>query len=176
MNTRRVRIASAGVLLGLLCGCENAPVRSAASEAAAAQARCTPEFSDAVIASVLDGSAVEHVQPIYNGYESKSSNPRLMGAAIVVRPTQGETAEWLDRALECHGSRQLAGGSASRSDPFWVPNSPVRIDVTSGGDGFRIEVTGNTTADAREILARAQTLGSARVGTPDNATAVFDVR
>jgi hypothetical protein len=162
--------------LGLTYGCENAqPAQSAADQALAQRARCTAEFGDAAIAGVLDGSAIERVDPLYSSSASKSSNTRLMGAALVVRPASGETAEWLDRALECHSAQQLeaqARGLAARSDPFWLPNSGVQIDVTSAGDGFRVQVSGATSADARAILARAHTL----TGAPENATAVYDAR
>src|SRR5271166_5407125 len=64
---------------GALLGCENTPrALSAGDQAAAQRARCA-EFSDTVIARVLDGSNVERVEPLYTGYASKSSNPRLQG-------------------------------------------------------------------------------------------------
>jgi hypothetical protein len=176
------RAGFAGALVlgsGLLFGCEKTPAaQSPASQAAAQRARCTADFSDAAIGRVLDGSAVERVEPFYTGYTSKSSNPRLQGAAIVVRPARGETAEWLDRALECHEAQQLttqASGSSARTDPFWLPGSRVQIDVTSARDGFRIQLSGGSSAEARAILARAQALPSG-AAAPENPTAVFDAR
>jgi hypothetical protein len=174
-------IGLTGVLsMGLTYGCENAPpAQSAADQAPAPRARCTAEFGDAAIASVLDGSAIERVEPLYSSSSSKSSNPRLMGASLVVTPASGETAEWLARALECHSAQQLeaqARGLATRSDPFWLPNSGVQIDVTSAGDGFRVLVSGRNSADARAILARAQTLPGAQARSPANATAVYQAR
>jgi hypothetical protein len=149
---------------GQLLGCENTQqMQSPADQATAAQrVRCTAEFSDATIARVLDGSAIEHVEPLYNnGSASKTSNPRLLGAAIVVVPTQGETEERLARSLECHQAQQLvATASAVRPDPFWLQGSRVGIDVTSARDSFRIELTSGSSAAAREILARAQALGA----------------
>jgi hypothetical protein len=132
------------------------------------------DFSDKQLTRVLDGSAVERIEPVYSGWASKGSNPRLRGAAIVVRPVQGETAEWLNRALECHSARQLgsfARGSTVSADPFWLSDALVTIEVASSGDGFRIQLTADTSADAREILARAQAMPR-----PESRTATFDPR
>jgi hypothetical protein len=160
----------------VVLGCQSAErVRGPADEAAAMElAYCTADFRDAAVARVLDGSTVERVEPVYQGWASRGSNPRLQGAAIVVRPVQGETAEWLNRALECHGAHQLvshAKGASVQADPFWLADSLVNIEVTSTRDGFRIQVTGESSADAREILARAQ--GMTR---PENRTAAIDPR
>jgi len=158
---------------GLLFGCENTQqIPGPADQATAAQSvRCTADFSDATIARVLDGSAIEHVAPLYGGSASKTSNPRLQGAAIVVEPTKGETEERLARSLECHQAQEpVTTASAVRPDPFRLQGSRVYIDVTSARDGFRIEVTGSSSAAAREILARAQALG-AQTGTAQGQTA-----
>jgi hypothetical protein len=175
MSTRMGLVASLVVGSGLVFGCENTPP----AQSPASQARCTADFSDATIARVLDGSAVERVEPLYTGYESKSSTPRLQGAAIVVRPARGETAEWLDRALECHEAQQVASqasGQTARTDPFWLPGSRVQIDVTSAHDGFRIQVSGASSAEARAILARAQAAPGAQAAARENPMAVFDAR
>jgi hypothetical protein len=174
MSTGNGWVAVMVVGSGLLFGCENTPrAQSPAEQAAAARARCA-DYSDGAIASVLNGTATEGVEPLYTGYASKSSNPRLEGATIVVRPGRGETAEWLDRALECHEAQQVAtqGSSAAQADPFWLPGSRVHINVVSAHDGFRVQVSGDSSADARAILTRAQALPGAQA----NATAIFDAR
>jgi hypothetical protein len=182
MNTRTSFFALAMVFgPGLLLGCQSAqPVQSPADQAAAVErTRCTGDLGDAAVAAVLNGSAVERVQPLYDGSSSKSSNPHFLGASIVVRPARGETAEWLDRALECHGAQQLAthaSDSAAQADPFFLPNALVRINVTSAGDGFLVQLTGESSTDAREIWARAQALLGPRAGSPENATAASYVR
>jgi hypothetical protein len=51
-----------------------------------------------------------------------------------------------------------ARGLSVRADPFWLSDAPVQIEVVSAGDGFRVQVTSDSTANAREILARAQAL------------------
>jgi len=176
MNTHMGRIGFAMVLGGSLSfGCQAAqPVQSPADHAGAVERTvCTADFSEAVVSRILDGSAVEHVEPVYTGFVGKSSNPRLAGAAIIVRPVQGETAEWLTRMLECHGAQRLmeqAKGSPVRADPFWLADSLVQIEVTGARNGFRIQVTSGSATDAREILSRAQALPTS------TQTAVFDAR
>jgi len=158
-------VLSMAIGSGLLMGCENTQqIQGPTDQATAAQrTRCNADFSDATIARVLDGSAIDRVEPLYSASTSKTSNPRLQGAAIVVEPAKGETAEWLARTLECHQAQQStvqATASSERVDPFWLPGSSVHIDVTSARDGFRIQVTGSSNATAQEILARAQALGA----------------
>jgi hypothetical protein len=171
------RLAFAMVLGGgLSVGCQaTRPAQDASDRASAAErAVCPAGFSEAVIAPVLDGSAVEQVEPVYTGFVSKSSNPRLAGAAIFVLPAKGETAEWLARMLECYGAQQSAAqakGTPLRASPYWLAGASAQIDVTSSGDGFRIQVTSSSTVDAREILARAQALPIA-----SRPTAAFDPR
>jgi hypothetical protein len=173
MNTRTSWVALSMVLgSGLLFGCQSAPWPHPAGPPAASQAaavertRCTPNPGDAAVASVLDGSAVERVDPLYDGAGSpKSELSRLQGAAILVRPAPGETAEWLDRALECHGAQQLTAHKSgavaqTNTDPFWLPDSLVQVEVTPAGDSFLVQVTSGSTAGAREILSRAKTLSS----------------
>jgi hypothetical protein len=175
MNTRTSCLALSMVLgSGLLFGCQSAPWPHTAGPPAASQAaavertRCTSNnLGDAAVASVLDGSAVERVDPLYDGGAGspKTELSRLQGAAIRVRPAPGETAEWLNRALECHGAQQLTAHKSgavaqTNSDPFWLPDSLVQVEVTSAGDTFLVQVTSGSTAEAREILSRAKTLSS----------------
>jgi len=164
--------AALGFVVGqcLLCGCQGTSATTTPADQATAleQTRCTGDIDEAAVARVLDGSTVERVDPAYNGSASKGGNPRLHGAAILVRPSRGETAEWLARALECHGAQQLhayATGAAAKADPFWLPESVVQIAVASSRDEFRIEVTSDSSDQAREILARAQALPHAHSPT-----------
>jgi hypothetical protein len=166
MNPRMSLFAlSMAIGSGVLAGCVSTQqAQSPADQATAVQRiRCSADFSDATIARVLSGSAVEYVEPLYKGSASKTSNPRLQGAAIVIEPARGETAEWLDRALECHQAQQLAAmqtGETVRPDPFWLQSSSVQIEVTSARDGLRIQLIGGSIEEAHTILARAQALGA----------------
>jgi len=179
MNKHTRFLGFAAVLgSGLLLGCEAAPTaQSPAGQAAAfQQGRCAAQLGEQAVAKILDGSAVERVEPLYSVSSSKTSNSRLLGAAIEVVPVRGETAEWLARALECHGAQQVmlhASGDPLKSDPFFLPESMVQIDVASAGDGYRVTVSSTSSAEAREILDRAQALTR---GQHEGPTASFDVR
>jgi hypothetical protein len=128
------------------------------------RSRCAAFRDDAAIADVLSGKAVERVEPLYTGVQSKSSTQRLEGAVLSVSPIRGATAEWLDRSLECHGVERMLGRRVALGgaiDPFVLPESLIRINVRSAGDGFRVELIGATMQDAREILSRADSFLSA---------------
>jgi hypothetical protein len=158
-----VLIAIAGV------GCAATPQPKTPTEQASGleQSRCAAFRDDSTIAEVLSGRAVERVDPLYAGTQTKSSNPRLEGAVFSVRPIRGATVEWLDRSLECHGVERMLGRSstlANEVDPFVLPGSLVQINVHSAGDGFRVELVGATMADAREILSRADSFLAMRGG------------
>jgi hypothetical protein len=123
------------------------------------QSRC-PNVDDSSIADVLTGSAVESWQPAYFSAPGAGAYyKRLAGAAFTVRPVNGYSAEWLDRALECHSARGLLGQLPSEqqaNDPFWLPGKKVDIEVASTGKDFLVSVRSLDVADAREIMARAR--------------------
>jgi hypothetical protein len=172
---------------GGLGGCASAsdastqPKTPATQAAAIARTECGPTYrDDAQVAEILSGGLVEAAGPLYNsGVESNRSNPHLEGAAIGVRPLKGTSAEWLARALTCHGAEQtLAQGPARTfaSDPFYLPDTLPNVHVRSAGDAFVVEVTAETTDAATEILARARALanvaGIARANVPERQMAV----
>jgi len=140
-----------------------APASPSDQATAFRQARCRGVADDGAIADVINGKAVEGVSPLYSGISTKTSNPRLVGASVYVRPARGETAEWLNRSLECHGAKRTsepASGLAA-NDPFFLPDSLVSIHVEAEGDRFKVNIQGNSGADAREILGRASALVNA---------------
>jgi hypothetical protein len=102
---------------------------------------------------------------LYSSVEFGKSGEQsqLRGAVLAVTALPGVTAEWLDRELECHGARLTLGrGPSSPDDPFWLPGSSVDIDVRPSKDGFIIGVAGYSSADARQILDRAQAFVKAK--------------
>jgi hypothetical protein len=143
---------------GTVAGCASSPPPQTSVETASAweRSQCSAFHEDPAIADVVSGRAIERVDPLYTGVQSKSSSPRLEGAVLLVRPIRGATAEWLARSLECHGVERLLGHTAlgGTVDPFVLPGSVVTINVHSAGDGFRIELVGATRAEALEILSR----------------------
>jgi hypothetical protein len=155
------KVTLAVVAGGIVAGCASSAPPQTTTETASAWARsqCAAFRDDATIADVLSGRAVERVDPLYAGAQSKSSGQRLEGAVLTVRPIRGATAEWLDRSLECHGVERMLGATVALGgsvDPFVLPGSLIRINVHSAGDGFRIELVGDTTQEAREILSRTE--------------------
>ncbi len=137
------------------------PAHNAAEEAAASErSRCGPDLDEAALAPVLNGQAIESVEPLYTRVQGGKSGEtsRLFGALVRVRAVQGMTAEWLDRALECHSARRVLGripDTMMPNDPFWLPGRMVDIDAQSARDGFQVAVRGSSVDDAQEILIRA---------------------
>jgi hypothetical protein len=82
-----------------------------------------------------------------------------------VLAVKGFTAEWLDRALECHSARRVLGRIPTTTlpdDPFWLPGRMVDIDVGATRAGFQVFIQGQTIKDAQEILSRANAFVEAR--------------
>jgi hypothetical protein len=115
---------------------------------------------EAALAPVLDGTAIEGVEPLYNsvvGYKTGQFS-ELTGTALTVRPIPGVTAEWLTRALECHSAKRVAGSIAgvAPNDPFFLPGRMVEIDARSVHGGFRVEVRAAGPAEGHQVLDRAK--------------------
>ncbi len=167
---RQGRFANAMGLLVACCGawaigCDLS-ARSPADQASFVErTRCGPEVTDTALEPILDGHAVQQVEPLYSTIEADKSGEQsqLRGAKLTVAALPGVTAEWLDRELECHSAHITLGRTASTpEDPFWLPGSTVDIDVRPTKDGFAVGVAGFSAADARQILARAQAFAKAK--------------
>jgi hypothetical protein len=159
---RGAAVALLGVATTLGCEASSSPAKSPADQAAElVRTRCPANADEAALAPVLDGSAIESVEPLYNsvvGYKS-GQYTELAGSAIKIEALQGVTAEWLTRALECHSAKRVLGSIASTTapnDPFWLPGRMVEIDAASAHDGFRVEVRAAGPAEGHEVLDRAK--------------------
>jgi hypothetical protein len=150
-------VASAAVVS---CASSDVPGYGATSRTAASeQVRCGGFTDDRSVGDILSSRSLESVGPLYMSRNSKTSITQLKGAVLFVRPSRGETAEWLERALQCHSDRLAAAqglAMAAGNDPFALPGSKPEIAVRSAGDGFRIEISSPQNAEAHDILARAQ--------------------
>lgn len=127
--------------------------------------RCASDDTDKALAPVLSGDAVQRVQPFYSTIEGAKSGHQseLRGAVVTVSALPGITAEWLDRALECHSAKEVLGHEPTPSDdPFWLPRSTVNIDVSSDRDGFNVAISAYSANDARQILDRANAFSKAK--------------
>jgi hypothetical protein len=154
-------------------GCDefSAPVKSPADEAAeVVRTRCASNADETPIVPLLDGTAIESVEPLYNnglGGARIGHWSLLVGTVITVRPLPSVTAEWLTRELECHSARRVAGSTPASTlpnDPFWLPGKMVDIDAQSAHGSFRVEVRAAHPAEAQELLDRARAF--TRMGSP----------
>jgi hypothetical protein len=89
----------------------------------------------------------------------KATSARQMGAVVVLRAVPGLTAQWLQRAVDCHLARNAALGHNVPEMPYCplVPNG-VAATVTATATGFAVEMRSDDPAVAHEILRRAQGL------------------
>jgi len=182
MSTSRSRAggAAATFLLAVAaaaCGPSTAEGAKTPADRAAfmERTRCAADDDDKALALVLGGNAVQGVKPLYSNFESAKSGyqSELRGATVTLSALSGVTAEWLDRALECHSAKNTLGHSpGAADDPFWLPGSSVDIDVRSAKDGFDVAVTGFSPDDARQILARANAFAKSKMAASPDAGAV----
>jgi hypothetical protein len=168
-TSRMVRLHHAAAALALAAAtsaCAEPSARTPADEAAFMErTRCASDDDDKALAPVLGGDAVQRVQPLYSTVEGAKTGHQseLRGAVVTVSALPGITAEWLDRALECHSAKEVLGhGPTLSDDPFWLPGSSVNIDVTSDRDGFNVAVSAYSANDARRILDRANAFAKSK--------------
>jgi hypothetical protein len=167
--------ATALLALSSVIGCEpsSSSAKSPTDQAAAlVRTRCAANAEEATLAPVLDGTAIESVEPLYSSVVGAKTGQvsELHGSSIKVRALPGVTAEWLTQALECHTARRALGSLPSTggpNDPFWLPGQLVHIDVTSAHDGFRVDVHASGPAEGQQVLDRARAV--ARNTSPSGA-------
>ena len=118
--------------------------------------RCDPVPVDP---SLYGPAIVERVSPHY-AYVMGGPNGRethLAGAELEVRPLPGVTAEVLERALMCRSAKLLLEHATPLpSEPYFLPDGWVKVDVRSGSGSFVVSLIAEDDAHGREILARAQ--------------------
>jgi hypothetical protein len=119
--------------------------------------RCAGVEEGPEVSEVLNGKSVTAVRPLYSSMESAKSDAHeeLRGAIVTVSAQPGMTAQWLDRVLECHSAAETLGQRADNRDPFYLPDAVVDIAVQPAQDGFAINVSTLSPANAQRILDRA---------------------
>jgi len=142
--------------LSLTAACAGQPratVQAASVERIQCDASSTPQ--DDLVRSI----AVLHVQPLYSQVGSTgSTEERVNGAKLTVRPPKGVSAEQLTRVLQCHSARVLLGqldGGAVRNDPYWLADTSVTIDVKPENGNFAVTVSADTLRDNLQVYSRA---------------------
>jgi hypothetical protein len=145
----------------LSTACTTRPAQPAQDAAAAIERNGCRSVDDNEISYVLSGAAVEHWEPAYyllpSGKESNAK--RLAGAVLTLQPRNGDSAEWLNRALVCHSAKRALvprEPDPQNTDPFSLPGKPLDIDVKATGKDFTVTVRSTDVAEASEILARAK--------------------
>jgi hypothetical protein len=171
-SSRKGRACRMAWLLSLataVASCGEASPQSAKSPADRAafmeRTRCAADDDDKALAPVLTGDATQGVHPLYSTVEGAKTGHQeeLRGATVVVAALPGMTAEWLDRALECHSAKEALGHvPPAPDDPFFLPGSTVDIDVRSARDGFDIAISAFSSDDARQVLARANAFAKSK--------------
>jgi hypothetical protein len=142
--------------LSLAAACANQP-RAAVQAAGVERMQCDSSSTsqDDLVRSI----AVLHVQPVYSQVGSTgSTEERVNGATMVVRPPNGVSADQLTRVLLCHSARVLLGrlnGNAVRNDPYWLPDTWVNIDVKPENGNFTVTVSADTVRDNLQVYGRA---------------------
>ena len=93
--------------------------------------------------------------------------PQPSGIAVYVRATPGLTEQWLDRVIECHLAHHAVVGNRipDRDSPLFVDDTtnsghigPVRVALSTYGEGFRIAITARDIDAAREVIERGRSL------------------
>jgi len=142
--------------LSLASACASQP-RASVQAAGVERMQCDSSSSsqDDVVRSV----AVLHVQPLYSHVRTgNTSEERVNGAKLMVRPPKGVSAEQLTRILQCHSARVLLGqlnSSAVPNDPYWLPDTWVAIDVKPEDGNFAVTVSADTLRDNLQVYSRA---------------------
>jgi hypothetical protein len=114
---------------------------------------------------VLSPQAIEGVSPLIVGEPAlkAATRERVVGAQLRLGAQPGLTAEWIQRSLECHASRQLLRTApAVENDPYWLPDAWVAVSVTSQGDAFIVSLRGESPEVGERILDRAHAFARAR--------------
>ncbi len=89
----------------------------------------------------------------------KATVNKTTGAKIEFKATEGMTAEWLQRVVDCHIARASAlGHSIPEMDYCPLVPKDVKATVSSTGRGFVVKVTSSDPATVKEIIRRAEAL------------------
>lgn len=142
--------------------------RMAADHRAASQALVAAEATACagIAEADRDTSPFDHaediasVTPLTESHTAgKATTQVVVGAVVEFRAVPGMTAEWLQRAVDCHIARNASLGHVVPEMPNCplVPNG-ASAKVASTGTGFSVSIRSDDPVAAADILARAQRL------------------
>jgi hypothetical protein len=132
-----------------------APPATRAASVEQVQCDSSATAQDALVRS----TKVLSVQPLYSHImTSNTSEERVDGAKLIVRPPSGVSAEQMTRILQCHSARVLLGQvnrDAVRNDPYWLADTWVNIQVKPENGNFAVTVSTDTVREGLEVLGHA---------------------
>ncbi len=142
----------------------------AAKAARAEQLQCVPGQTAQQEDELVRSTRVLEVQPIYSHVRTSNNDAeeRVNGAKLLVRPPPGMTIETMTRLLQCHSARILLGqtsGDAVTSDPYWLPDTWMNIDVHSEDGNFAVTLSANSIDDNLKVLNHANRYGAQQMAT-----------
>jgi hypothetical protein len=160
-------VLTVGMTVCLASACASNPPPTAQA-ARVVSLQCDAPSSERDAAQVLKSAAVLEVKPIYSHMSTANngSEDRVSGAKLVVRPPAGVTAEEMTRLLQCRSARILLGQMASdavSSDPYWLPDTWVNIDVKPENGNFAITASADTVHDNIELFGRVKKYADQRM-------------
>jgi hypothetical protein len=140
----------------LASACSSAPPPTARA-AGVRQLQCDPTATS--LDALVRSTKVLSVEPLYSHImTTNSSEERVDGTKLLIRPPAGVSAEQMTRILQCHGARVLLGQvnrDAVRNDPYWLPDSWVNIQVTPENGNFAVTVSAESLSDNLKVFGRA---------------------
>ena len=141
---------------------------SAALAQAEAQACVGISNDDRDISPFFHREDIKSVSPLVEQVRNgKNVIDKRVGATVVFRALPGMTAEWLQRVVDCHLARAAAMGHAMpEMDYCPLELNNVTAKVTSGGDGFAVNIRSNDAPTVDQVIARATALTSAPAAAP----------
>jgi hypothetical protein len=109
--------------------------------------------------ALVRSTKVLSVAPLYSHIMNVgSAYERVDGVKLVVRPLPGVSAERMTRILQCHSARILLGQvqrEAIHSDPYWLPDRWVNIEVSSENGNFAVALRADSVHDNLQVLSHA---------------------
>jgi hypothetical protein len=142
-----------------LAACASSPppaVRAAQAERLTCDAADVPSRAE----SLVQSARVLRVEPLYSHVPTANNDfeNRVNGAEILIRPIPGVTPDQLAGILRCRNVRLLLGQvtTALSSDPYWLPDSWVNIEVKAEGGNDLITVSADSIRESLEVLGRAK--------------------
>ncbi len=161
---KTIGIVAGFTTVSLLAACVASSPSSTTTAAKVARLQCDGSANSDDEVRLLTSTKVLRVEPIYSHVLTSNNNSeaRVNGAKLLIRPPQAMTAEQMTRILQCHSARVLLGqanGGAVASDPYWLADSWVDIDVKPENGNFAVTVSADNIHDNLQVLSRAHHYG-----------------